>query len=158
MPPVKIKRIKYRGFAGRPVHAITAGGIGRTLTDPDTETLEGVVKDMPASAGEERLARALYRYENVEDFEFRLPVGGARNTPGWKELDMLVSTKAGVYYAIEVDSVFTHRQKANADVLHDAIILRELSYLNIFPNVIHLDNDHDLANQPMADASIRRIF
>lgn len=159
MSPVKVKRIKYRGFAGRPVNAITPGGIGRALTDPDIETLEGIVQDLPASAGEERVARALYKYsEKVEDFQFRLPVGGARNTPGWKELDFLVQLRGDQYYAMEIDSVFTHRNKQNADVLHDAIILRELSYLNIFPNVIHLDNEHDLADQAMADASIRRLF
>lgn len=154
----KIKRIKYPREP-RSKSYLPHGGIGRSHTEASTEVLEGQVQGMPASAGEERAVRGATKHPNVEEVHFRLAVGGARNTPGWKELDLLVGTKGGLYYAIEVDSAFTHMtKKENADVLHDAIVLKELDYLNIYPKVIHLDIDHDLSNQAMADATMRRLF
>lgn len=154
----KIKRLKYKRFASPRVRLPTAG-IGRRAADAAlNESLEGAVQGMTASAGEERAARALSRLDRVQEYFFRVPVGGARNTPGWKELDFLVSSRSGLYYLVEVDSVFTHMQKANADILHDAILLEELKYLPIYPKVFHVDNDRDLSDQSAADETFRRLI
>ena len=152
----KVKRLKYR-FPPRE-KPLPTGGIGRRPAEKPLESLEGQVQGMPASAGEERAARALTKNEQVEEFWFRVPVGGARNTPGWKELDLLVKAKNGLHYMIEVDSVFTHRQKNNSDILHDAILIKELEPLGIFPTVFHWDNDRDLADQTIADETARRLI
>lgn len=108
--------------------------------------LMGEVDGFQASAPEERLARAL-RKKNLQ-FQFRMTVGAPRGLPGWKELDFIVWS-SGMLYAVEVDTAFTHRQKENADVLHDAIILNdpELQAMGTFyPKVFHADGDHDLAD------------
>lgn len=154
------KRIQYRGTSrkGRPVESMTIAGIGRTQVSAPTEILEGQVQGLKASAAEERAARALGVHQNVGGFQFRLAVGGARNTPGWKELDYLVWTKAQQFFAFEVDSAFTHRNKQNADVLHDAIILKELEYLQPYPQVIHLDGERDLVDMKSATQTFRRYF
>ncbi len=78
--------------------------------------------------------------------------------PGWKELDFLVWDKAEMYYAFEVDTAFTHRNKQNADILHDAILRKELAYLNLYPKIIHVDGELDLGEQKMADETIRRYI
>lgn len=156
-----IKRIKYKGIGqpGRPVESMTVAGIGRTLTsDYNTEILEGVVQEKKASAGEERFARGLEAYrEKVKGYEFRMALGARRNMPGWLELDFLVETHT-FYYAVEIDSVFTHRMKQNADVLHDAIVLKELNYLSLYPKVIHIDGEKDLADPEMTKKTIRNLF
>lgn len=122
------------------------------------EALTGYVNDMKASAAEERLAKALDK-ANIY-YLFRYTVGAPRGLPGWKELDFLISTK-GLIYALEVDSAFTHQGKANADVLHDAIILndRELqAYGTVFPSVLHVDGEAELAGEAEAQAYVKRQF
>lgn len=154
---MKVKRIKYRFPSTR--QRLPYTGIGRRAAETAIdEALEGQVQGLPASAGEERAGRALAQHERVQAFWFRLPVGGARNTPGWKELDYLVQHTNGLYYLIEVDSAFTHRQKANADILHDAILINELEPLGVFPKVYHVDNERDLADQAMANETFRRLL
>lgn len=153
----RIKRLKYR-TGGERVR-LPAGGLGRRMAEAARdEHLTGQVQGLPASEGEERSVRAAEKNSNVRQVHFRVPVGAARNMPGWKELDLLIEARSGLYYAIEVDSEFTHRNKSNADILHDAIILHELSYLNIYPKVFHVDNERDLASQQMADETFRRII
>lgn len=151
------KRIKYRktGLPGRPIVPKSAG-IGRHLFDMDTEVLAGSVQGKKASAGEERFARALQSM-SVDGYYFRMAVGAERNLPGWKELDFLV-IKGGMYYAFEVDTAFTHRNKQNADVLHDAIILNALQSLNLYPQVFHIDGEADLGTQELADQTARSYF
>lgn len=156
-----VKRITYKGIGhrGRPVESMTVEGIGRTLTtDYNTEVLSGMVQEKKASAGEERFAKGLNAYEKVGGYEFRKAVGGGRNMPGWKELDFLIWDKINMYYMVEVDTAFTHRNKQNADVLHDAILRRELRHLNLYPTVFHVDGDTDLADQETANETIRRLF
>lgn len=154
-----VKRIKYRGIGkpGRPVISMTIAGIARSLVAAATEILEGSVQGMKASAGEERWFKAVARIKSVEESIFRMAVGGARNTPGWKELDALHRWK-GQYYMFEIDTAFTHRQKQNADVLHDAIMIRELSYLGVFPKVFHLDGERELASPESAFQTARAYF
>lgn len=122
------------------------------------EYLTGTVQDMPASAGEERMANALSK--NGIQFRFRYSVGAPRNMPGWKELDFLI-VKDGTVYAVEVDTAFTHRSKANSDVLHDAIIQNDKtinSMGNLWPTVIHADGESDLANSKNAESFVSRTF
>lgn len=157
-PVMPIKRIKYRGYPGRPVQAVTVTGIGRDQFDADREVLTGSVQNMKASVGEERFARALDRYEKVLGYQFRVAVGAPRNLPGWNELDFLVDVSDGMYRAVEIDSVFSHRDKQYKDRLHDAVLVQELQYLSLFPTVLHVDIDRDLADQDMANRTVRRLF
>lgn len=122
------------------------------------EELLGHVDGIQASAPEERLARALAK--NKKGYKFRLTVGAPRGLPGWKELDFVVESQ-GVLYAVEVDTAFTHRQKENADVLHDAIVMNdpELKTMGtFFPRVIHVDGDSDLASLTNAESYVKRQF
>ena len=80
--------------------------------------------------------------------------------PGWKELDFLVQSK-GLLYALEVDTAFTHRAKASADILHDAIVLNDneiRSMGTLYPAVLHIDGESDLANSMNAAAYVKRQF
>lgn len=124
----------------------------------DPEVLLGQVQGMQASAPEERLARALDKQKM--SYQFRLTVGAPRGLPGWKELDFVVQA-GGILYAIEVDTAFTHRQKENTDVLHDAIVLndRELQSMGQFyPAVLHVDGDSDLASLENAVKFVKQRF
>lgn len=125
----------------------------------EAELLEGSVNGMKASAGEERFAKALRKISAVDGFEFRYTIGAPRGLPGWKELDFVV-VKGGTLYAVEVDTAFTHRDKKASDKLHDAIALQELSKLGleVYPVIIHLDGESDLADQQKADGTAKRLF
>lgn len=130
-----------------------------SITTDEAEALFGHINGQEASAPEERLANALRR--KGLPFEFRLVVGAAaRGLPGWKELDFLVYSR-GVLFALEVDSVFTHRNKEQKDKLHDAMILNdpELNRMGtLWPSVLHADQDADLATNEMAQAYAQRTF
>jgi hypothetical protein len=127
--------------------------------NPDQEVLSGMVQGKKASAYEERAAIAAAKKKAVDGIYFRVALGSERNMPGWKELDLLVSSR-GIYYPFEIDSAFTHRAKQNADVLHDAIVLNALKaegYV-VFPKVIHLSGEQDLATQEAADAKMSEFY
>lgn len=126
--------------------------------EQDEEVLTGTVQGVKASAPEERMAKALDKAQI--QYIFRYTIGAPRGLPGWKELDFLVLTK-GVTYAIEVDTAFTHRNKANSDVLHDAIILNDQGIQasgEVWPSVIHADGDLDLATKTSAAQYVKKLF
>lgn len=132
----------------------------RVGADDDTEALTGQVGGMKASAPEERLIRGLEKHPRVTAVSFRYAVGAPRGLPGWKEVDAVVSS-FGQVYAIEVDTEFTHRdKKQEADRLHDVIVLNALRAegLNVYPQVIHLDGESELADRKNTDNTIKRIF
>ena len=125
----------------------------------EAELLEGQVQGRKASAGEERFAKALAKISAVDGFQFRYTIGAPRGLPGWKELDFVVM-KANMLYAFEVDTAFTHREKSSSDTLHDAIALIELKKLGmeLYPVIIHLDGESDLADQSKADQTAKRYL
>lgn len=154
----QIQRLKFHKQR-KPPPILPKGGLRRS-GDParEAELFTGTVKGFKASKGEERAANALWRSPKVADFTFRMTIGAeARNLPGWKELDFLIESTAGMYYAVEVDSAFSHRLKGTSDILHDAIILENLKHLNIYPSVIHWDIDHDLPNAAVAKQTVRNL-
>lgn len=126
--------------------------------DSEPEQLSGEVQGKKASAPEERMAKAFDK-AGIQ-YIFRYVVGAPKGLPGWKELDFVVSAN-GVMNAIEVDTAFTHRNKQNSDVLHDAIILND-RYLRqmgeMWPQVRHVDGDSDLADQQRADRFVKMHF
>lgn len=127
-------------------------------SETEAEQLTGSVQGKKASAPEERMAKALDK-AGIQ-YIFRYVVGAPKGLPGWKELDFLVAAN-GVMNAIEVDTAFTHRNKANSDVLHDAIVLndREIQSMGeIWPQVRHVDGDSDLASQKNADRFVKMHF
>jgi hypothetical protein len=129
-----------------------------TLSNPEEEGLTGAVQGKQASAPEERFARALDKL-NIT-YLFRYTVGAPRGLPGWKELDFLIQN-GSIIYAYEVDTAFTHREKAYADVLHDAIILNdpEINSLGtLYPQVFHVHGELDLADQKSADKYAKKQF
>ena len=152
LPKVKVPKIR------KPIRT-PVKGIPRPRLDngDEAELLSGSVRDMKASAIEERFAKALDK-ERIP-FEFRYTIGAPRGVPGWKELDYLVE-KNGQMYAIEIDSIFTHRRKGEADRLHDAIVLSELEQqgMNVFPNVFHVLGDTELTDQTQANATVRKLL
>lgn len=152
---MKIKTFKFR--TQRNPIKINLPGFPQ-ISPPEDEPLTGVVQDKEASAGEENLARAYS--EAGFQYYFRHVIGAPKGLPGWKELDFLVLTK-GMLYAVEVDTAFTHRNKEQADILHDAIILndRELnSHGTLYPQVFHVDGELELATRDMARGYVRRTF
>lgn len=154
---MRVKRLKYpRARKAPPI--LPDGGLRRSDRAPrEPELFTGMVKGFTASQGEERAAGALARNVNVRDFFFRMSIGAERNMPGFKELDYLIETTSGQYYAVEVDSAFTHRDKGTSDVLHDAIILNNLKHLDIFPRVFHWDIDRDLPDAETARQTVKQL-
>jgi hypothetical protein len=144
--------------ARKPFDKISVPGFPQHQLPGEPEQLLGSVRGMTASAPEERLARALDK-KGIQ-YEFRYVVGAPKGLPGWKELDFIASI-GGLLYTMEVDTAFTHRSKEFADVLHDAIVLNDFD-LNamgeVFPHVIHVDGDTDLANLTNAEQFVRRQF
>ena len=63
-------------------------------------------------------------------------------------------------YPVEVDTEFTHRNKGEADRLHDAKALVELEQagMSVYPQVLHIDGESELVDQRAADATARRLF
>lgn len=124
----------------------------------EPEALTGYVNDMDASAPEERLAKALDKAG--VSYYFRWTVGAPRGLPGWKEVDFIVMS-GGLLYTVEVDTAFTHRSKAMADILHDAIILndRNLQAMGtLYPQVLHADGDTELASSDNAEGYVKQRF
>lgn len=152
LPPIKISR-KHRPRPTLPSPYKPRADMGE-----DPELLGGVVQDKKASAPEERLFRALDEV-GVQGAEFRYTIGAPRGLPGWKEIDALIPSH-GLIYAVEVDTAFTHRTKRRADVLHDAIVLKDLRKqgMEVWPVVIHLDGESDLKDRKWALATVKRLF
>lgn len=154
---MKIKRLSYSRRRSNPPPILPKGGLRRSGEAREPELFTGVVKGFKASRGEERAANALYQNPKVSSFFFRMTIGAERNMPGFKELDYLIESTTGMYYAVEVDSAFSHRFKGTSDILHDAIILENLNHLNIYPRVIHWDIDHDLPSAAVAKQTVRNL-
>lgn len=152
LPAVKISRRR------KPARRILPAPFQPAVDSGEPEVLSGTVQDREASAPEERLFKALYKI-GIFDAQFRYTVGAPRGLPGWKEVDALVP-RHGLVYAVEVDTEFTHQDKQRADVLHDAIVLRELEKqgMNVFPRVIHLDGESDLVDNKWALATVKHLF
>jgi hypothetical protein len=129
-----------------------------SISPRETEELSGQVQGMDASAPEERMAKALTKAGM--QYKFRLVVGAPKGMPGWKELDFLI-IESGLLYAMEMDTAFTHRSKAQKDKLHDALLLndKELqSYGQMWPEVLHVDGDTEAGSDDNARAYVRRRF
>ncbi len=154
-----VKRLKYKNVSpSRHYIRLPSAGFGQRAAQVALdEHLTGAVQGLTASAPEERSARALDKNQQVIEYFFRVPVGGPRNTPGWKELDFLIHAKSGLWYLVEVDSVFSHRQKTNADVLHDAILLDALSYLGPYPKVFHVGSGANTVENAGVDTQDQAI-
>lgn len=151
-----IKRLTYRKQRKAPP-ILPKGGLRRWPRAEEPELFTGQVRGFKASQGEERAANALDRNPRVRNFFFRMTIGAERNMPGWKELDFLIEAASGMWYAVEVDSQFTHRDKQAGDILHDAIVLDSLRSLNVFPEVIHWDIDRDLPNARTAAMTVKQL-
>jgi hypothetical protein len=98
--------------------------------------------------------------ESKIQYIFRYVVGAPKGLPGWKELDFLVYS-GGEIRAVEVDTAFTHRNKQQSDVLHDAIVLNDRainSMGELYPTVMHVDGDSDLADKDKARKFVQRNF
>jgi len=151
-----VKRLTYHRPPARPP-ILPKGGLRRSGEAREAELFTGMVKGFTASKGEERAANALTKNEKVKDFFFRMTIGAERNMPGFKELDYLIETTSGMYYAVEVDTAFTHAGKGSSDKLHDRIIEEALKFLNLYPEVIHWDIDRDLPNAETAKQTVRNL-
>lgn len=151
LPPVRVPRIRKPPQVGLTYQRPTLDDGG------EAELLSGTVQDMTASAIEERFARALDKKRKA--YQFRYVVGAPRGLPGFKEIDFILENN-GQVYAVEIDSLFTHRRKREADRLHDAIVLTELEQegLQVYPQVIHVLGDTELVDQQQADATVNKLF
>lgn len=154
LPPVKIR------LPRKPRTILPSPHKPRADTGEDPEVLGGTVQGKKASAPEERWSKTLDDLPSVDGYDFRYTIGAPRGLPGWKELDFLISSR-GLMYAVEVDSNFTHRQKAGrGDVLHDAIVLQALKKqgMEVYPQVIHLNMESELVDQSWSDRTGKKMF
>src|SRR5688572_19618864 len=119
LPKINVGKVR-----GKRKMVLPASHKPRADTGDEAEALSGMVQNKKASAPEERLFRALDEV-GIHGAEFRYTIGAPRGMPGWKELDALIPSRS-IVYAVEVDTEFTHRNKGKADVLHDAIVLKDL--------------------------------
>lgn len=152
----KVKPFKFKLKKQTPLIGLPS--LPRIPANDSQEVLSGEVQGMKASAPEERLAKALDKAQM--QYLFRYTVGAPRGLPGWKELDFLILTK-GIIYAVEVDTAFTHRDKANSDVLHDAIVQNDPEIRaagELWPNVIHADGESDLMDNKNSESFVKRTF
>ena len=146
----KFKKVPHGSFQKIPSHV--------SVEAEDPEQLTAVVQGKQASAPEERLARALD--EAGISYEFRFNFGAPKPLPGWKELDFLIS-HAGLLYATEVDTLFTHRLKGYSDPLHDALILadKNISAMGeLYPHVFHASGDTELSTQANAKQYVKQNY
>lgn len=123
----------------------------------EPERMSGEVQGKEASEPEEQLSRALERAGM--SYVFRYVFGAPKYAPGWKEIDFIVMSD--LVYLIEVDTPFTHRGKAQKDILHDALALndRNIKRLgSIYPQVIHVMGNEDLIDRETSDQWVRSRF
>ena len=127
------------------------------LVSDESERMTGMVKGIKASEPEERFAQALDRAGKA--YVFRYVFGAPKYAPGWKEMDFVIID--GLVYLVEIDTVFTHRSKGSSDILHDTLALTDQSFKQfgeVYPSVIRVDGDFDLADKQSADRFVRRSF
>lgn len=150
LPPVKIRKTRT------PKVEMPAPPFPVIHSDEGNEILSGEVRGYRASKAEERLANALDK--KGISYYFRYTLGAPRGLSGWFEIDFVIQTQSMVY-AVEVDSEFTHETKKEKDRLHDAKALQELKkFGNLFPQVIHIDGEADLADMKTAEDTVSRLF
>lgn len=149
-PLFKHKPVRLRRKKGFTTPAPNRAGFHKEEAEP----LTGSVQDKEASAPEEQLARALDRAGL--QYVFRYVFGAPKYAPGWKELDFIVVDE--LVYLIEVDTPFTHRGKAQKDMLHDALALNDPTIKRmgqIYPQVLHVNGNDDLVDKNSSDNWVR---
>ena len=88
----------------------------------ENEGLTGIVNGETATDIEERFARALWKNQRVESFDFQNSYFSGRNLPGEVRPDFIVYS--GTSFPVQIDGAFAHRtaeQKAS-DRAKDAML------------------------------------
>lgn len=142
MQGIRVKRTRLPSFT--PPHK-------PAFSQPAPEVLTGMVQNKKATAPEERMAKALEGH--VDAFVFSYTVGAPKGAPGFNQLDFVVS-KQGMIKEIEVDNLWTHRDKQIKDKVHDAFAISELRKIfgdAVWPNVYRAIDSVDLKDQKTAN-------
>jgi len=154
-----IQPFKYKKTSKRP----TPKGNFTIPAVKETETYTGEIDGMKATQGEENVLRGAYKTGLLLSHGFRVPIGAPRNKPGWKELDFLLSTKAGQYVAVQVrDSDFVHHGEAAeaSDIFNDRYIIQQLKNegVNLKDGKIFTVDDNDVTTVEDAKRLMERIL
>jgi len=149
----------------KPPSRISRGGYSGAFEKKKEAPLTGIVKELKAAEGEERVARGLWTGMNkgtVRDFFFRYSPGQPRNSIGWKELDFLIFLPGRVVAASVKGKDFVHRNAAeiNEDKKTEITLLTRLRNEGYDVNEINeLDasklTTQDGANQELYKLGIR---
>lgn len=124
--------------------------------------LTGVVQNMKAAQGEERLARSIekgMRKGLVREHKFRWTTL-KRGTVGYKELDELVFLTNGRVIAISVKGQgFVHRgtRAEEQDKINEALQIQTLKKMGYAVNRVESIADTELATQELADKAARKL-
>jgi hypothetical protein len=126
---------------------------------PATENLTGMVRNMEASAPEERFALALEQSGSVTNYQFRYSIFGfTRTTPGAVEIDFVVYVLNGQIQPIQIDGEYAHKSigQREEDKMKDAR-LNEYGQTKHWLAVIRIPAQ-ELDTQDMANAKVKELF
>jgi len=120
--------MKLKNFGKRPRKKsfsppkATRGGFKGAINKEPEMPLTGMVQNLKAAKGEERLSRTVYKAMNkglVTDFKFRYSPGLKKGMPGWKELDLFVVTPARPIAISVLGASFVHLDTGAQDAWND---------------------------------------
>ncbi len=158
--------MKLKNFGKRPRKKsfsppkATRGGFKGAINKEQEMPLTGMVQNLKAAKGEERLSRTVYKAMNkglVTDFKFRYSPGMKKGVPGWKELDLLVVTPSRPIAISVKGASFVHLDTGAQDAWNElllAVRLRKEGY-----PVFRIESvyDYELNTQEDADKVAKRL-
>ena len=138
----------------------TRGGWKGAINKEQEAPLTGMVQNLKAAKGEERLSRTVYKAMNkglVVDFKFRYSPGMKKGVPGWKELDLLVVTPSRPIAISVKGASFVHLDTGAQDAWNELLLtvrLRKEGYPVFKVESVY---DYELNTQEDADKVAKRL-
>lgn len=158
--------MKTKNFGKRPrKHSFsppkaTRGGFKGAINKEQEIPLTGMVQNLKAAKGEERLSRTVYKAMNkglVTDFKFRYSPGLKKGMPGWKEIDLFLVTPSRPIAISVKGASFVHLDTGAQDSWNELLIavrLRKEGYPVFKVESVY---DYELNTQEDADKVAKRL-
>ena len=132
----------------------TRGGWRGLIATKKEAPLTGMVQNLKAAKGEERLSRTLNRSINkglVTEYKFRMSPGQPKQTPGWLELDFLIVTPSRAIAVSVKGAGFVHLNTQAKDKLNEMMIVQRLKKMGYDVYKVESVFDYQLNTQEAAD-------
>lgn len=152
--------MKPKNFGKRPrKHSFsppkaTRGGFKGAINKEQEIPLTGMVQNLKAAKGEERLSRTVYKAMNkglVTDFKFRYSPGLKKGMPGWKEIDVFLVTPSRAIAISVKGASFVHLDTGAQDKWNELLLTMRLRQEGYAVYKVESVYDYELNTQEDAD-------